>query len=105
MNAMKKLLTLRGLAMAAFVALFLLAANTSAVACAACWNPAGNEKMNNAAAVGIFAMVVIMFVMLGAVAAFGWHLAWRAKHPLPDYDELLADDATPGGEPPTGPQA
>ncbi|MEJ0000241.1 MAG: hypothetical protein WDO13_14385 [Verrucomicrobiota bacterium] len=63
-----------------------------ALACAACWNPAGNDKMTSAAAAGIGAMVVIMFVMLGSIAAFGWHLAWRAKHPLPDYDELLGDN-------------
>ena len=53
--------------------------------------PAGS-KMGNAATVGIFAMVVIMFAMLGAIAAFGFHLAYRAKHPLPDYEELLNDD-------------
>jgi hypothetical protein len=61
---------------------------TSALACAACYGDTTGSKMGNAAAVGIFAMVVIMFFMLGAVAAFGWHLAWRAKHPLPDYEEL-----------------
>jgi hypothetical protein len=48
--------------------------------------------MGNAAAVGIFAMVVIMLLMLGAVAAFGWHLAYRAKHPLPDYHDLMKED-------------
>ncbi len=52
--------------------------------------------MNHAAAIGIGAMVIIMFAMLGSILAFGWHLAWRAKHPLPDYDELLAEDNTPG---------
>ena len=90
---MKKFLTLSA------TAAVLIAGNTSAMACAACWNHAGNEKMTNAAAVGIFAMVVIMFLMLGAVAAFGWHLAWRAKNPLPDYTELLAE------QPPTDPGA
>ena len=51
--------------------------------------------MGDAASVGIFAMVVIMFAMLGAVAAFGWHLAYRARHPLPDYDELLREGEVP----------
>ena len=89
---MKNLLFSRGLVWTFLTVLFLMVTNTSAVACAACYNPAGSDKMNNAATVGIFAMVVIMFLMLGAVASFGWHLAYRAKHPLPDYDELLQDD-------------
>jgi hypothetical protein len=41
-----------------------------------------------------------MFAMLGSILGFARHLAWRAKHPLPDYDELLAEDpndAAPGG--------
>jgi predicted branched-subunit amino acid permease len=75
--------------------LFVAATNHSAWACAACWGDTSGSKMSKAAAVGIGAMVVIMFIMLGSIAAFGWHLAWRAKHPLPDYDELLADDTTP----------
>jgi len=75
--------------------LLVLLSNTSAVACAACWNPAGSDKMNHAATVGIFAMVVIMFAMLGAVAGFGWYLSYRAKHPLPDYDELLSEEPRP----------
>jgi hypothetical protein len=73
-------------------AFFVALSNGSALACAACYNPAGSDKMNHAAAVGIFAMVIIMFAMLGAVAAFGRHLAYRAKHPLPDYQELLNPD-------------
>jgi hypothetical protein len=36
-----------------------------------------------------------MFFMLGAVAAFGFHLAYRAKHPLPDYQDLLKEDEGP----------
>ncbi len=79
--------------------LFIAAANRSALACAACWNPAGGEKMNHAAAVGIGAMVIIMFAMLGSIIGFARHLAWRARNPLPDYDELLAEDpkdAAPG---------
>lgn len=73
--------------------LLVAAGNHSAWACAACWQGgSGNDKMSHAAAVGIGAMVVIMLVMLGSIIAFGWHLAWRAKHPLPDYNELLGED-------------
>jgi hypothetical protein len=79
----------------AIPALFVLASNGSARACSACWNPAGGEKMNHAATVGIFAMVVIMFIMLGSLLAFGFYFAHRAKQAYPDYDELLSDDTTP----------
>ena len=79
-------------AVAALTLLFVLLSNTSALACAACYGDTSGSKMSNAATVGIFAMVVIMFAMLGAVAAFGWHLAYRAKHPLPDYQELLHEN-------------
>jgi len=75
--------------------LFLAVANHAAWACSACYNPAGSDKMTKAASVGIFAMVVIMFVMLGSIFAIGWRLAWRAKHPLPDYDELLSEENPP----------
>ena len=92
MKTMKTLLSSRSLARIALTGLFVLAFNTSALACAACYGDTSGSKMGNAAAVGIFAMVVIMFVMLGAVAAFGWHLAYRAKHPLPDYEALLHED-------------
>jgi|ERR1700683_5506327 len=92
---MKKLPSFRGLALAFLVAVFVLLSNSSALACAACYGDTTGSKMGNAAAVGIFAMVVIMFGMLGAVAAFGWHLAYRAKHPLPDYDELLSETEAP----------
>ena len=97
---MKTLLSSRGVALIALTSLLILASNTSALACAACYGDTTGSKMGNAAAVGIFAMVVIMFFMLGAVAAFGWHLAYRAKHPLPDYDELLKGD---DGQPKSGP--
>ena len=86
---MKTFLSSRGVALIAFTALFILVSNTGALACPACYGDTSGSKMGNAATVGIFAMVVIMFFMLGAVAAFGWHLAYRAKHPLPDYQELL----------------
>ena len=82
----------RGAALIALTGLFVLVSDTSVLACAACYGDTSGSKMGNAAAVGIFAMVVIMFFMLGAVAAFGWHLAYRAKHPLPDYQDLMKED-------------
>jgi hypothetical protein len=85
----------RGTVLMASTLLLLLVSNTGALACAACYGDTSGSKMGNAAAVGIFAMVIIMFAMLGAVASFGWHLAYRAKHPLPDYDELLQEDKGP----------
>jgi hypothetical protein len=69
--------------------------HASALACAACYGDTSGSRMGNAAAVGIFAMVVIMFFMLSAVGGFIWHLAHRAKHPLPDYNELLREDSDP----------
>jgi hypothetical protein len=98
---MKKLLSFRFLTLAAWTGLLTLASNTSAVACAACYGDTSGSKMGNAAAAGIFAMVIIMLAMLSAVAAFGWHLAYRAKHPLPDYQELLKEDGTPETKPGT----
>jgi hypothetical protein len=86
---MKSLSLSRGITLVALTGFLVLAFNTSAMACAACYNPAGSDRMNNAATIGIFAMVVIMFGMLGAVAAFGFYLNYRAKHPLPDYEDLL----------------
>jgi hypothetical protein len=85
-------------AIALLTLLFLTAASPGAWACVACYDPAGSAKMNHAAAIGIAAMVVFMFVMLGTLFAAGWHLVWRAKHPLPDYDELLAEDPTTPGD-------
>ena len=92
---MKTFLSSRGVALMAWTGLLVLVSNTSAMACAACYGDTSGSKMGNAATVGIFAMVVIMFAMLGAVAAFGWHLAYRAKHPLPDYEELMKEDVQP----------
>jgi hypothetical protein len=92
---MKTFLTSRGVALIAWTSLLVFVFNTSAMACAACYGDTSGSKMGNAATVGIFAMVVIMFAMLGAVAAFGWHLAYRAKHPLPDYEELMKEDVQP----------
>ena len=90
----------RAITLIALTGFLVLAFNTSAMACAACYNPAGSDRMNYAATVGIFAMVVIMFVMLGAVAGFGFYLNYRAKHPLPDYEDLLnGDDGQPKAQP------
>jgi hypothetical protein len=86
-------------AIALLVPLFLAAASRGAWACSACWGQTSDDKMNHAAAVGIGAMVVLMFVMLGALFAIGRHFAWRAKHPLPDYDELLSEDDSDKNEP------
>ncbi|HEV3270580.1 MAG TPA: hypothetical protein VGZ93_00190 [Candidatus Methylacidiphilales bacterium] len=86
---MKTRIFSRGVALTALTALLVLVSDSSAMACAACYGDTTGSKIGNAADVGIIAMVIIMFCMLGAVAAFGWHLAYRAKHPLPDYEELL----------------
>jgi hypothetical protein len=76
--------------------LFLAVTSHGAWACAACYDAAGNEKMTKAASIGIGVMVVIMLAMLGSLVAFGRHLYWRSKNPLPDYDELLAEDPKSG---------
>ncbi len=85
--------SLRFLTPSLLVALLFALTNSSAQACAACYGDTSGSKMGNAAAVGIFAMVIIMFFMLSAVGGFIWHLARRAKNPLPDYAELLADES------------
>jgi hypothetical protein len=72
---------------------FLVALTGSrALACAACYNANAGSKMGNAANWGVAAMVVIMFAMLGAIVAAGFYLNYRAKHPFPDYEELLSDE-------------
>ena len=70
-----------------------------AAACAACYNANAGSKMGNAANWGIIAMTIIMFIMLGALFAAGCYFNWRAKHPLPDYDELLSDKPSDDSEP------
>ena len=89
---MKALLFSRGVALIVATALFILVSNTSAVACAACYGDTTGSRMGVAADWGIIAMVIIMFFMLSAIGGFIWHLAHRAKHPLPDYNELLRED-------------
>jgi len=79
-------------AIALLTLLLIALSNHSALACAACYGDTSGSKMGNAASVGIFAMVVLMFAMLTTIFFVGWHLAWRAKHPLPDYNELTAED-------------
>ena len=95
------------LRVSAIAPVLFLAAPRFASACAACYGDTTGDKMGNAAQVGIFAMVVIMFLMLGAVGAFMWYLNWRAKNPLPDYEELLREDSveTSGHLPPGQPEA
>ncbi len=74
--------------------LIALISSPSAHACAACWGDTTGSKMGNAASWGIIAMVIIMFAMLGTLIGFGFYLNYRAKHPLPDYQELLGEDET-----------
>ncbi|MCE0523064.1 MAG: hypothetical protein LV480_09155 [Methylacidiphilales bacterium] len=88
--------TIRVLAPAA---LLLFASHGQALACAACYGDTTGDKMGVAASWGIFAMVIIMFLMLGAVAGFGYYLNYRAKHPLPDYEALLSEDGGHEGLP------
>jgi hypothetical protein len=75
-------------------ALFLLESGGSALACPFCAGDTTGSQMGQAAGWGIFAMVVIIFAMLGTLAAFGFYLNYRAKHPLPDYQELLSENET-----------
>jgi hypothetical protein len=73
-------------------AIFTAATASHARACAACYGDTTGSKMGNAADIGIIAMVIIMLFMLAAVGGFMWHLAYRARHPLPDYSELLSEE-------------
>ena len=74
------------------VGLYLLAASHPALACAACYGDTSGSKMGNAATWGIGIMVIIVLGVLGSLIAFGFHLAYRAKHPLPDYQDLLSEN-------------
>jgi hypothetical protein len=74
------------------IGLLVAFAGTRALACAACYNANSGSKMGNAANWGVMAMVVIMLGMLGALLGAGFYFNWRAKHPLPDYEELLGDE-------------
>jgi hypothetical protein len=77
------------------VSLLVLLSGPRALACAACYSNNTGSKMGDAANWGVIAMAIIMFCMLGAIGGFAWYLSWRAKHPLPDYDELLREDNPP----------
>jgi hypothetical protein len=89
---MKTILLSRGAVLLVLVSLLTLNSGGSALACAACYGDTTGDKMGTAATWGIVVMTILMFIMLGAIAAFGYYLAWRAKHPLPDYEELLGRD-------------
>jgi hypothetical protein len=98
---MKNLFSYRAVSFLALVTFLALNSSSPARACAACFGDTSGSKQSVAATWGIFAMVVIMFAMLGAVIAFGFYLRWRAQNPLPDYDELLSDaNGTPQPETP-----
>jgi hypothetical protein len=72
---------------------FLVALTGSrALACAACYSNNTGSRMGNAANWGVIAMAIIMFAMLGVIFAAGCYFNYRAKHPYPDYEELLSDD-------------
>jgi hypothetical protein len=73
----------------------VLLSGPRALACAACYSNNTGSKMGDAATWGVIAMAIIMFGMLGAIGGFAWYLSWRAKHPLPDYDELLREESAP----------
>jgi hypothetical protein len=78
----------------ALIALFVMLSGHRALACAACYSDNTGSKMGNAANWGVIAMAIIMFGMLGAIGGFAYYLSWRAKHPLPDYNDLLTEDET-----------
>jgi len=99
---MKALFTSRTASLLALVTLLVLNSSAPVRACAACFGDTSGSKQGIAATWGIFAMVIIMFAMLGAVAAFGFYLRYRAMNPLPDYDELLSET---NPEPKPGPTA
>jgi hypothetical protein len=80
------------LRLAPLITLLILSSGSRALACAACYSNNTGSKMGNAANWGVIAMAIIMFCMLGAISGFFYYLAWRAKHPLPDYEELLRED-------------
>jgi hypothetical protein len=82
-------------ALVTLVTSLVLVTGGTALACPFCAGDTTDSKMGQAAGWGIFAMVIIMFVMLGVLTAGGFYLNYRARHPLPDYQELLGDDATP----------
>jgi hypothetical protein len=85
-------LTSRASGLLALIALFVLNSGIQAHACSACFGDTSGSKQSIAATWGIFAMVVIMFVMLGTIIGIGFYFRHLEKNPLPDYNELLSDD-------------
>ena len=81
-------------ALVALVPLFVLNSGGCALACPFCGQDPSGGRLSVAAGWGIFAMVLIMFAMLGTLVACGFYLNYRAKHPLPDYEELLNESET-----------
>jgi hypothetical protein len=73
---------------------FVTLTGPRALACAACYSNNTGSRMGQAANIGVIAMGIIMFAMLGVIFAAGCYLNYRAKHPFPDYEELLSDDET-----------
>ncbi len=93
---MKTTFFTRSVSLMALALLFVLNSGAPALACAACYGDTSGSQQSVAATWGVFAMVVIMFGMLGTLTACGFYLNHRAKNPLPDYDELLnGNDAQP----------
>jgi hypothetical protein len=88
---MKTFLTSRFIAL---IGLLIAISGSNALACPACYGDTTGSKMGNAATWGIIAMTIIMFAMLGTLIGFGFYLAHRAKHPLPDYNELLNEEGS-----------
>jgi hypothetical protein len=86
-----KFLSSRTTILLVLVAVFILNSSAPALACAACVGDISGSKQTVAAAWGIFAMVVIMFAMLGTLIGCGFYLRYRAEHPLPDYNEMLTE--------------
>jgi len=87
-----KFLSSRTATLLGLITVLVLNSSAPALACAACYGDTSGSKQSIAAAWGIFAMVVIMFAMLGTLIGCGFYLRYRAQHPLPDYNELLSDN-------------
>ena len=76
------------------IGLLITLSGSRALACAACYSNNTGSRMGQAANIGVIAMGIIMFIMLGVIFAAGCYFNYRAKHPFPDYEELLNDDET-----------
>ena len=80
----------------ALPAALLALSSRPALACAACYGDTSGSQQGIAASWGVFAMVIIMFCMLSAVAGFRLLSQLARQNPLPDYEELLGNnDAQP----------